>query len=726
MIVQCTSCRARFRVADDKVPPDRGVKVRCTKCSTVFKVTRADAADAQPAAPAGRDPFGLDADGLGLNFDAPNAPPTPARGNTGPERISRSPAPTTSSSTGLKKIVPNLPPTVSLTYGAASPHQSLDLELSLGPPTGRTGGVPLPTGPTPPPTPSSGSLGLSGTAIDAALDAAMASAAEDPFGANSIPPSPSYSTPALGYQAPQQQPYPSQQQGYSQPTPGYGAPALFAPQQGYGQQAGYAAQHTPMGVSPVQLPMPAQGYDAPTATAMRPVAFPSPSYGQPPLPPPQTTIDPFSDITFGDQGGAGAGDPFAISAQPPAPPPPSMPTPVLPSAPQNDPWVGLIANAATAGRAQEPSDPFSDISTQPAMAAVQAAPRETTREPARDRVATPSKKEPEPAADAGDETGAGGAEAGDGIGSTSSAREIEFEATQGHKLDLDYGTLSGVGGLATPTPPTPEPRREVVDLGRIAIGSSGKLADKRKEDDQKPADPKIALRTRIRKEFASAVFNVASASIVGLAGLVAIASVRAPRPLTMDDVGFPVVWLAFGFSDGAPAHELRATQIHSATYVTHGSVEFFYVQGLAVNDSSSRRDAMTVNVEILRNGQQVDHAESVARLDATPEQLYSLDSVKNDELQKRLITNAVSLSVEAGERAPFIAIFKLSGHDAAGCDIRVTARDGVPGPLKAAAARLGKSDDDDAPAAAEDKEKKEPAEPTPVADVVPTKTAKIK
>jgi len=39
MIVVCTSCSARFRVADEKVGP-RGAKLRCSKCQTVFTVQR--------------------------------------------------------------------------------------------------------------------------------------------------------------------------------------------------------------------------------------------------------------------------------------------------------------------------------------------------------------------------------------------------------------------------------------------------------------------------------------------------------------------------------------------------------------------------------------------------------------------------------------------------------------------------------------------------------------
>lgn len=51
MIVVCTSCQARFRVADEKVGP-RGVRVRCSKCKAVFPVGPLEPGPADPGAPA--------------------------------------------------------------------------------------------------------------------------------------------------------------------------------------------------------------------------------------------------------------------------------------------------------------------------------------------------------------------------------------------------------------------------------------------------------------------------------------------------------------------------------------------------------------------------------------------------------------------------------------------------------------------------------------------------
>jgi predicted Zn finger-like uncharacterized protein len=54
MIVTCTSCQARFRIADEKIGP-KGAKVRCSKCKNVFVAKPATAAGEAKAPP--KDPF---------------------------------------------------------------------------------------------------------------------------------------------------------------------------------------------------------------------------------------------------------------------------------------------------------------------------------------------------------------------------------------------------------------------------------------------------------------------------------------------------------------------------------------------------------------------------------------------------------------------------------------------------------------------------------------------
>lgn len=71
MIVKCEQCQTRFKIPDDKVT-DKGVKVRCTKCSHTFRVTRDMAQPATVtvpaiATPSAADPF--------ARFGAPAQPP---------------------------------------------------------------------------------------------------------------------------------------------------------------------------------------------------------------------------------------------------------------------------------------------------------------------------------------------------------------------------------------------------------------------------------------------------------------------------------------------------------------------------------------------------------------------------------------------------------------------------------------------------------------------------
>lgn len=135
MIFQCTNCRARFRVADEKVP-DRGVKVRCTKCTVIFKVTRADAidpqvrqprSDRQPAPQAPNTPkidapppadFGLDLD---LNVNLASPPPRSRPAGT-PQRQAARQLPAMPPMEAGKQAPPAFP-------SPADPFAALDLDL---------------------------------------------------------------------------------------------------------------------------------------------------------------------------------------------------------------------------------------------------------------------------------------------------------------------------------------------------------------------------------------------------------------------------------------------------------------------------------------------------------------------------------------------------------------------------------------------------------------------
>ncbi len=51
MVIQCSSCNTRFKIADDKVKPG-GVKVRCSKCKEVFTVLPSEEEQTAAATPA--------------------------------------------------------------------------------------------------------------------------------------------------------------------------------------------------------------------------------------------------------------------------------------------------------------------------------------------------------------------------------------------------------------------------------------------------------------------------------------------------------------------------------------------------------------------------------------------------------------------------------------------------------------------------------------------------
>jgi predicted Zn finger-like uncharacterized protein len=75
MIVVCTSCSAKFRVADEKVGP-RGAKLRCSKCRTVFSVQRP--IEVPPPEPPGTASQALPV----VSAPRPAPPPLPRRNTT--------------------------------------------------------------------------------------------------------------------------------------------------------------------------------------------------------------------------------------------------------------------------------------------------------------------------------------------------------------------------------------------------------------------------------------------------------------------------------------------------------------------------------------------------------------------------------------------------------------------------------------------------------------------
>jgi len=232
---------------------------------------------------------------------------------------------------------------------------------------------------------------------------------------------------------------------------------------------------------------------------------------------------------------------------------------------------------------------------------------------------------------------------------------------------------------AEPAPASADGSDIPVELARIQLSRAG-------GGDAKPVevDPVVEAARRRNTEIFSAFFNVGSAMVVGLAALVAVALVRAPRPLTAADFGFPLVWLALGLDTGAGDKLLVAENVTTGSYPTRGGADAFIVRGLVHNTGNAPHGPLTAVVEVLRRGNIVGRAESVVGLTTGPEEIHSHDSRRNDDLQVRLANKAVAVGVPALTRRPFLAVFPIPAEEADGCTLRVTLSAGVPPGLESA------------------------------------------
>jgi predicted Zn finger-like uncharacterized protein len=471
MIVQCTNCRARFRVADEKVP-DKGVKVRCTKCSTVFRVTPADGVDAAVSQPGGAPP-GAVSGPAGAQAFRPAAP-GPLAGSPG---FQAAPVPTPTSN----RVVPHLPPTVSLTYGAASPHQSLDLDLSLGPP-GTPMGVPAHPQPGVAPVPMA-------VAPASAPPMAMAPASSPPT------------------TLPMRAPTPTLDAGASIGTNAIDMALEAAMASG--------AQFGEVAAPPPSAP-PLNGEQSLRGLTPRPER----SGGLTPGPGPVSVLDPFN-LSRGSRDDSGPG----IASMSPAPgsaPPLGRGQPASGSGFPNEPLAAVMAKPP-----REETDPFAGLDAPPGSGPATTAPPPPPPPRAAETVPPP-------------EPPAGGTGPMPGTVS-SSVREIELrEATLGQKLELDEG-LSGVGGLGgLGSAARASASDGTAELGRIATVPREGVAEERFT-----AGTKGISTARLRRENASVLLNILSIAVICYAAIVAVAAVRSPRPLEFSDLGFPVVYIAF-------------------------------------------------------------------------------------------------------------------------------------------------------------------------------------
>lgn len=229
---------------------------------------------------------------------------------------------------------------------------------------------------------------------------------------------------------------------------------------------------------------------------------------------------------------------------------------------------------------------------------------------------------------------------------------------------------------------SPSPSAFSAGLGRVRSGAQAA------SEAPPPESPRAARFRKFRRDVAAALVNVGSAAVVAFAALATVASIRSPTPLGFDDLGFPMVWMALGFDDGTDADSLLVRDVRTGTWRNSAGHELFYVRGEVENASVAGRAALYVMAEVVRGGTVLGTAESLARLDAGPEQLQALVSRKNGDLQQRLLDGAKSLYVKSKSRAPFIAVFPLSSRDVVGASVRLSVMEGLPADLRPAAAPL--------------------------------------
>lgn len=418
-----------------------------------------------------------------------------------------------------------------------------------------------------------------------------------------------------------------------------------------------------------------------------PHTSPAPSFNLPPMPPMPAVGASAQDHSAFDAAVAGGHDPFAdLDFDQPAPAPPPPP-PAAPPAPASEPLDDPYAQSSFAS-----NDPFAELADQNAQAAGPSASFED--DPFAEPPAAPQE---DPFADAGgldDDPFAAASQATDPFA--------------GHAAGEDpfaHAAPASDDGFAAPQPPSEQlPTRSgghEFDFAEQSVGPALdlNLAEGRPSPGE-PSGTEVAqinlaakvgettssrapARRSVRRELASALFNVVSAGIVGFAALVAIASLRSPRELAVEDLGFNLVWIALGYEQPVVEDSLlRAVDVHSGTYLTRSGNELFYVRGKASNASSAARAAVHVAVEVVQGDKLLGRAESLARLDPGPEALYALDSRDNTELQRKLAQKAPPLALDARDSAPFVAVFPLTARQLEGAEVRVSVFEGIPATLR--------------------------------------------
>jgi len=172
MIVICTRCQAKFRVADERIGP-RGARVRCSKCQTVFAVHRdlgsipSEAASPPAPAPAARP-------ALVVDLEPPRSPPRPGPPAARPAPAQRGEPP---------RVPPPLAPAADDPFAAAVASDDPFAPAVRGDPFPSSApDDPFASASSPPPPAAAG-----GDADPFASPASLLAQASDPFAASVTP-----------------------------------------------------------------------------------------------------------------------------------------------------------------------------------------------------------------------------------------------------------------------------------------------------------------------------------------------------------------------------------------------------------------------------------------------------------------------------------------------------------------------------------------------------------
>ncbi|HEY2027651.1 MAG TPA: zinc-ribbon domain-containing protein [Myxococcales bacterium] len=164
MVVQCPTCSSKFRIADEKVT-DRGVRVRCTSCKSVFQVRKSGLSGGDGFAGDGRRPKAAASEADGPEAAKPASTPAPSRPPTGSRFASRPPSQGNPAAArrveaedlfGMAELTGDAPSTRRLQPATSKPavqpvpsFDDIDLDLTAAPAAPELR-APLPPAPVPP------------------------------------------------------------------------------------------------------------------------------------------------------------------------------------------------------------------------------------------------------------------------------------------------------------------------------------------------------------------------------------------------------------------------------------------------------------------------------------------------------------------------------------------------------------------------------------------------